>query len=204
MTSLERAGERHPGLLSRASTAIFVVDIQERFRDYVAGFDGVVSNTRLLLRAAELMDIPVVFSEQYPKGLGATVDELMPELDGAAYFEKLEISSACARGYQEATADLGDDVTWLVTGIEAHVCVNQTVHDMLHQGHRVHVCADAVGSHDPYQRDVALRRFAAAGATVTTVEAAIFELLQRAGTDEFKQVQQLIKLHDRPAVGVAE
>ena len=185
MTSPEHAGERHPDLLSRTSTAVFVVDIQERFRTYVTGFDGIVANTRLLLRAANALGVPAVFSEQYPEGLGSTVAELEPELADATSFEKLAISSACAGGFAEATAHLPEDVTWVVVGIEAHVCVNQTVHDMLHQGSRVHVCADAVGSSDPMQRTVALERFRAAGATVTTVETAIFELLGRAGTDVF-------------------
>lgn len=189
--------DRHPDLLTRARSALFVVDVQERFREHVHGFDGMVAAIALLIRGASRLGVPVAYSEQYPEGLGHTVTELRDVLPSdAAGFEKLEISSCAAPGWQQVPAHVREREAVVVVGIEAHVCVAQTVLDLLHAGRRVHVPADAVASRDPWQRDAALERLARAGATVTTVEMALFELLGCAGSQEFKDVQRMIKEHD--------
>jgi nicotinamidase-related amidase len=171
-------------LLDRNKTALVVVDVQEGFRSY-ASFAGVVDSSRKLVQAARILDVPRVVSEQYPKGLGHTAPEV--GLEGERPIEKTMFSAARADGF-----DLGGRTQAIVCGIETHVCVSQTVHDLLERGVEVHVPADAVGSRHTIDYERGLERMERAGAVVTTVEAALFELLGRAGTPEFKAVQKLI------------
>ncbi len=171
-------------LLSRARTALVVVDVQEAFRPY-ASFAGVARSSAKLVRAARILDVPALVSEQYPKGLGHTAPEVC--LEDERRIEKSVFSAVRAEGF-----DLGGREQAVVCGIETHVCVSQTVHDLLERGVEVHVPADAVGSRHEIDYERGLERMERAGAVVTTVEAALFELLERAGTPEFKAVQRLI------------
>ena len=188
--------KRHPDLLSVSTTAAFVVDVQENFRAHIHEFDAMLGSIKLLLQGCNALGVPIAVSEQYPQGLGHTVPEIDELTAGAPRFEKLEISSVAAPGWNQLPADVRNRGNFLVVGIETHVCVNQMVHDLLYAGKHVHVVADAVGSRDPWQRDIALERLAKAGATITTVEMVLFELLECAGSEQFKSVQRLIKLHD--------
>jgi nicotinamidase-related amidase len=171
-------------LLDRERTALVVVDVQEGFRPYES-FAGVAQACAKLVRAARILDLPRVVSEQYPKGLGHTVPEV--GLEGERPIEKSVFSAARAEGFDLAGRDQA-----LVCGIETHVCVSQTVLDLLGRGIEVQVPADAVGSRHGIDYERGLERLERAGAVVTTVEAALFELLERAGTPEFKAVQKLI------------
>jgi nicotinamidase-related amidase len=171
-------------LLDRERTALVVVDVQEGFRPYES-FAGVAQACAKLVRAARILDLPRVVSEQYPKGLGHTAPEV--GLEGERPIEKSVFSAARAEGFDLAGRDQA-----LVCGIETHVCVSQTVLDLLGRGIEVQVPADAVGSRHGIDYERGLERLERAGAVVTTVEAALFELLERAGTPEFKAVQKLI------------
>jgi nicotinamidase-related amidase len=171
-------------LLSRERTALVVVDVQEAFRPY-ASFTRVAGACAKLVRAARILEIPALVSEQYPQGLGHTAPEV--GLEDERRIEKSVFSAARAEGF-----DLGGRGQVVVCGIETHVCVSQTVHDLLQRGVEVHVAADAVGSRHELDYERGLERMERAGAVVTTVEAALFELLERAGTPEFKAVQKLI------------
>jgi nicotinamidase-related amidase len=171
-------------LLSRDRAALVVVDVQEGFRSYDS-FAAVASACATLLAAARILELPIRVSEQYPKGLGHTAPEV--GLQGERPIEKSVFSVARADGFELAGAEQA-----VVCGIEAHVCVSQTVHDLLDDGLDVHVPADAVGSRHPLDYERGLERMQGAGAVISTVEAALFELLERAGTPEFKAVQALI------------
>jgi nicotinamidase-related amidase len=171
-------------LLSRERTALVVVDVQEAFRPY-ASFAGVADACAKLVQAARILELPALVSEQYPKGLGHTAPEV--GLKEEPRIEKSVFSAARAAGFE-----IGGREQALVCGIETHVCVSQTVHDLLERGVEVHVPADAVGSRHELDYERGLERMERAGAVVTTVEAALFELLERAGTPEFKAVQGLI------------
>jgi nicotinamidase-related amidase len=171
-------------LLNRDRVALVVVDVQEGFRPYES-FAGVADACAKLVQAARILDVPRVVSEQYPKGLGHTAPEV--GLEGELTIEKSVFSAARAEGF-----DLGGRDQVVVCGIETHVCVSQTVHDLLERGIEVHVPADAVGSRHAIDYERGLERLERAGAVVTTVEAALFEMLERAGTPEFKTVQKLI------------
>jgi nicotinamidase-related amidase len=171
-------------LLDRNRATLIVVDVQEGFRPY-ASFAAVADACAKLVRAARILDVPRVVSEQYPKGLGHTAPEV--GLQDEVAIEKSVFSAARADGF-----DLQDRDQALVCGIETHVCVSQTVQDLLERGVEVHVPADAVASRHEIDYERGLERLQRAGAVVTTVEAALFELLERAGTPEFKEVQKLI------------
>ena len=171
-------------LLARDRAALLVVDVQEAFRPY-ASFSAVAQGCARLVQGARVLEIPTLVSEQYPQGLGHTAAEL--DLQGEPRISKTVFSAARADGFDLAGRD-----QVIVGGIETHVCVSQTVHDLLASGVEVHVPADAVGSRHELDHERGLERMQRAGATVSTVETALFELLERAGTPEFKAVQKLI------------
>jgi nicotinamidase-related amidase len=172
-------------VLARDRAALVVVDVQEGFRPYDT-FAEVARQCGRMVEGAGILDVPVVATEQYPKGLGATVPEVgLP--DDVHRIEKTVFSAARADGFDLAGRD-----QVVVCGIEAHVCVMQTALDLLDRGAEVHVVADAVGSRHAQDREVGLHRLDRAGATLTTVEAALLELCERAGTPEFKAVQKVI------------
>jgi nicotinamidase-related amidase len=173
------------GLLSRQRTTLIVVDVQEAFRSYET-FASVAEQSSKLLEAARILGVPALVSEQYPKGLGHTAREV--GVRDEPVIEKTVFSAAKADGFRLAGRDQA-----VVCGIETHVCVSQTVHDLLTRGVEVHVPAEAVGSRHQLDYDRGLDRLDRAGAVVSTVETVLFELLGRAGTPEFKEVQALVK-----------
>jgi nicotinamidase-related amidase len=175
-------------MLDRGRAALVVVDVQEAFRPAVLDFDRVAAGAATLVRGARVLDLPVIVTQQYPKGLGATVPELTEHLAGIEPIDKVCFSAAAAEGF-----DLQGRDQVLICGIESHVCVSQTAHDLLDRGVEVHVARDAVSSRTEENRELGLHKMEGAGAVVTSVETALFELLGAAGTDEFKQVQALVK-----------
>jgi nicotinamidase-related amidase len=168
--------------------ALVVVDVQEGFRKAIPDFERVARATATLIEGAGIIGVPVLLTEQYPKGLGETAPEVAEYLpEGTEPLEKVVFSAVDADGF-----DLGGRDQVLVCGIETHVCVNQTVLDLLDAGAEVQVAEDAVGSRTKENKRVGLHKMERAGAVMTSVETALFELLGRAGTDEFKRVQRLI------------
>jgi nicotinamidase-related amidase len=176
------------GKLQADRTTLVVVDVQEAFRKVVPDFDRIAKATATLIEGAGAIGIPVVITEQYPKGLGETVPEVAEHLpEGAEPLAKVCFSAADAEGF-----DLGGRDQALVCGVETHVCVNQTALDLLDSGVEVQVAEDAVGSRFDENKRVGLHKMERSGAVMTSVETALFELLGRAGTEEFKRVQKLI------------
>jgi nicotinamidase-related amidase len=176
------------GRLEADRTTLIVVDVQEAFRKAIPDFDRIARAAATLIEGAEAIGIPIVVTEQYPKGLGETVPEVGEHLpDDVRPLEKVVFAASEAEGF-----DLEGRDQVLVCGIETHVCVNQTALDLLASGVEVQVAEDAVGSRFEENKRVGLHKMERAGAVMTSVETALFELLGRAGTDEFKRVQKLI------------
>ena len=163
-----------------------VVDVQEGFCSYET-FDALAAACGRLVEGARILGVPVIATAQYPKGLGPIVPEVGLG-DDEQPVEKTVFSAVRADGF-----DLGGRDQAVVCGIEAHICVSQTVHDLLSQGVEVHVARDAVGSRKPADLEVGLSKMERAGALASSVETALFELCERAGTPEFKAVQQVIR-----------
>jgi nicotinamidase-related amidase len=181
---------RSPELMSRGDTAMLLVDIQEKLLPHIRGNRRLVWNVRRLLDAAQALGIPVAATEQYPRGLGATVAELAGRLGEIP--SKLTFSCGECAGLFQPWADSGRSKV-LVVGIEAHVCVMQTVMDLMHEGFRTYVPVDAVGSRFDLDLQTGLRRMELAGAVLTTTEATMFEWAEVAGTAEFKTVAALAR-----------
>jgi nicotinamidase-related amidase len=176
------------GKLQADRTTLVVIDAQEGFRKAIPEFARITKAITALVEGAATIGIPIVVTEQYPKGLGRTAPEVAEHLPaGSERLEKIVFSAADADGF-----NLGDRDQALVCGIEAHVCVSQTAIDLLQDDVEVHVPLDAVGSRTEENKRVGLHKMERAGAILTSVEASLFELLGRAGTGEFKRVQKLI------------
>jgi nicotinamidase-related amidase len=176
------------GRLEPDRTTLIVVDVQEAFRKAIPDFDRVAQATATLIEGAEAIGIPIVVTEQYSKGLGETVPEVAEHLpENTEPLEKVCFSATDADGF-----DLGGRDQALICGIETHVCVNQTTLALLDAGVEVQVAEDAVGSRFEENKRVGLHKMERVGAVMTSVETALFELLGKAGTDEFKQIQRLI------------
>jgi len=178
--------------LDAVTSALLIVDIQERLAPATDDPEPVVRNAGILLRAAARLEIPVLVSEQYPRGLGPTVPEIAGLVAPEAIVDKLHFSCVRDVGWAERFAATGREAA-VVAGMEAHVCVLQTVLGLLDQGVACAVVADAVTSRTPLNRDLALDRMARAGALVVSTEMVVFEWLGVAGTDEFRELSALIR-----------
>ncbi len=181
---------RSPELMSRHDTALLVVDVQTKLLSAMAPPATLVWNIQRLIRGAQILGLSVDGTEQYPQGLGPTTEALrclLAEVPSKLMFSCRECGAILQRYRDRGIFKI------LVVGIEAHVCVQQTVLDLLADGFRAYVAADAVASRFPTDRDFALRRMESAGATLTTTEAALFEWCEVAGTAEFKQISALVR-----------
>lgn len=176
--------------LNTQTTALVLIDVQERINGVMADQTH-VSRQKVLLEAFSILDLPVVTTEQYPKGLGPTLPDLARLLPGPVV-EKMTFSCARQPEAFEAIKATGRKQI-VVTGIETHVCVMQTALDLLERGYEVHVPHDAVNSRRAPDKHWALHRMANAGGIITSTESALFELLERCGTEQFKAVSKLVK-----------
>jgi nicotinamidase-related amidase len=182
---------RSPERMSADDTALLVIDVQEKLIDLLPDHEAIVWNVARLIDAAGILSVPIAATEQYPKGLGRTVEALTSRLK-VRPSEKVTFScGSCGEIF--SALDRNDVSRVAVCGIETHVCVQQTVLDLLAAGFRVYVAADAVGARRDIDHQVALRRMEASGATLTTTEAILFEWCERAGTPNFKSISQLVR-----------
>lgn len=177
--------------LNREDTVLFIIDIQERLVPVMKYKDKVINNNLILLNAAKEMDIPVIYTEQYPKGLGATVEELVVLLENGSKYEKV-CFTAYIDDVKKKLLELGRKKV-LITGMETHVCVFQTVRDLLSDGYEVFVLKDAVASRTKMNYLNGLELMANMGAVITNTETVAFDLLKTSGTPEFKVISKLIK-----------
>lgn len=176
-------------IIDRTRSALLVVDLQARLMPVIHDADAVLANARRLIQAAALLDVPVTATEQNPKGLGKTVEGLLP--DGLAALEKMTFDSCGAPAFLSSLPDERPDL--VVAGCEAHVCVLQTVLGLLVAGRRVFVVEDAIGSRRAENRAAAVRRMERHGAEMVTTEMVVFEWLGTAGHPRFREAIALIK-----------
>jgi nicotinamidase-related amidase len=174
--------------------ALVVVDIQEKLLPPIFNKDELVRNTKLLIHLARLIDVPILATTQYQRGLGPTVPEIAGLLDGVAIQDKLEFSCFGSDQFCSAVKSLpGNRNTVLLCGMETHICVMQTALGALNRGYLVHVAADAVGSRAQSNWQIGLRRMEAAGAVISSTEMMMYELMRASGTPVFKEMLQHLK-----------
>ncbi|MEQ9619646.1 MAG: hydrolase [Deltaproteobacteria bacterium] len=181
--------------LKREDTSLVVVDMQERLMSAMPEINSssAVKNVKILLESARILDMPVNITEQYPKGLGPTIEDIKESVgDGFNPIEKVVFSCARVEEFKSALNDLGRSSV-LLAGVETHVCVLQTAIDLVNEGYGVYVPADAVVSRKELDWRKGIELMERAGAVVGTTEAFLFQLLERAGTDEFKQISRLVR-----------
>lgn len=179
-------------MLDRGNAVFVVIDLQDRLLAKIPAAEQVTDQAIRLVRAARELEIPVLWTEQYPKGLGPTQAGLAAELDGCTPIEKTAFGCMGVPAFESALRSTGRGQL-LITGVEAHVCVTQTALGALAAGYEVYVPRDGVASRVETECAAGLARMAAAGAHLATVEMALFELLRDAASPEFKKLLPLLK-----------
>ena len=184
---------RHPKLLARDATVLVVIDVQEGYRSVLFEYERVAAAVARIVRGAGTLRIPVLVTEQYPKGVGSTVPEVASQLPaGTVPIQKMSMSCCGASAFMEALRREGRRQV-LIAGIEAHACVNQTAHDLLAAGYQVHVAHDATSSRRREEYEVGWAKLVQSGVVPATVESALLELVRTADDPDFKAIQRLIK-----------
>lgn len=179
--------------LTALASVILIVDIQERLVAVMPDKDKLTTNTLHLIELAKLLKIPIVLTEQYPKGLGRTIVEIRDALPEYNPIEKISFSACAEDGFFIGKlGELGRKKV-ILCGIETHICVLQTCLDLIGAEYEVHVISDCTSSRTQDNKDIGLRQMRQAGAVVTSAETVIFQLLAKAGTDEFKIISNMIK-----------
>ncbi|MBD3375660.1 isochorismatase family protein [candidate division KSB1 bacterium] len=181
---------RHVNILDKDKSALVIIDVQVKFAPVIKDIQTITMQMEKLIQGCHLHDIPMWMTEQYPKGLGKTVPELLKYVSKNDLFEKMTFSAA-----EHLIPALKDHMIKqvILAGIETHVCVLQTALDLQHSGYQVYVVEDAVSSRNSKHRDIALARMAQHGITITCTESVLFELTEIAGTDMFKSISKLVK-----------
>ena len=180
--------------LRKENAAMLMIDVQEKLLPVITGNDEIVMNIVKLMKAAKVLEIPVIYTEQYPKGIGSTVSPLLEALpDKAARFEKNTFSCCDELGFNEKLRGLNPSLI-IVFGIESHICVLATIMDILPQGIKVVIAADACGSRNPLHHDLAMEEARACGASILPTESIVYHMLLRSGTQEFKTLLSLFKM----------
>ncbi|MEO7509195.1 MAG: isochorismatase family protein [Pyrinomonadaceae bacterium] len=184
---------RHERILDPTRTALVVIDVQEAFRQVIPDSASFAARISTLVRGMQTQGVPVLVTEQYPRGLGHTVREILDVLEPESpIIEKTAFSSCGAPEFVDRLNASGRDQV-VVAGIEAHICVNQTVHDLLAMGKQVHLAIDCISARAELNRTAALTKMQASGALSTTTEMSLFELMRDARQEHFKAIQALIK-----------
>jgi nicotinamidase-related amidase len=173
--------------------ALVVIDIQESFRSAVPDFALIASRASTAVRGFQMLGVPVFVTEQYPAGLGRTAEELqLVFADGTEVFEKTAFSSCGAAPFVQLLKEL-DKSQVVLCGLETHVCVNQTAHDLIDHGFQVHILTDCVASRFSHDREAGLAKMQMSGVVPSSIEMALFELMREARHEHFKAIQSLIK-----------
>ncbi len=181
-----------PALLTTNNTTLLIIDMQERLFPVMHEKEKLLRNVIKLIRGAQVLEIPVVLTEQYPKGLGPTLPEIKELLPDVQPVAKISFNCCDEEVFCKALGSLKRNQV-IVAGIEAHICVYQTAMALFRSGYEVQVVGDCVSSREPENKLVSLFKMGAAGVSPTTMETALFELLKVARGDKFKQISNIVK-----------
>lgn len=183
----------HPKILNKSQAALVVIDMQEAFRSSIGDFSVIASRIARAVEGFRILEVPIIVTEQYPKGLGRTAEEILSALPADfEVIEKTAFSSCGAKYFEQKITELGTRQI-ILCGIEAHICVNQTAHDLLAQNFEVHLLQDCVSSRFEYNKLAGIRKMQMNGVMPSSVEMALFELMRDSKHEKFKAIQQIIK-----------
>ena len=174
--------------IERDNTVALVIDYQEKLVPVMDEKERLIQNSSILLAGLKYLGVPMIVTQQYTKGLGITVQEIRDAMESDEYIDKISFTA-----FDSVKEQIMDKKFVIVCGIEAHICVLQTVIDLVEAGFVPVVVEDCLSSRKPNDKEVAIRRMLQEGAIVTTYESLLFELLKIAGTEESKRIQRLIK-----------
>jgi hypothetical protein len=176
----------------KENTLALIIDVQERLFPHIYEKEILEKNIRILISGLKILDIAILVTEQYPKGLGFTIPALNEVLPSNPAIEKISFSCCDEPAFIKSLAHSGQK-SIIIAGIESHVCVLQTVIDLFKQGYQPIVIEDCVSSRNPNDKKIALKRMRQEGAIVSTYESILFELLRVSGTEQFKAISKLVK-----------
>jgi len=179
-------------MLSVESAFLVLIDIQEKLAAAIYERENLIGNSERLVQGLQILEVPVLWTEQNPKGLGPTVVPVRELLSGASPIIKLHFSCFGEEAFVSALERLRRTQA-IVCGIECHVCVYQTVADLISSGYEVHIAADAVSSRTSFNKEIGLAKCRELGASITSVETVLFELLKKAEGDRFRQMLKVVK-----------
>lgn len=182
---------RSPLILDPKDTVLIVIDIQEKLFRTIEGRPEIEKNCITAIKLAKVFGMPIIVTEQYPKGLGPTIPTIALEIGRLEPIAKTEYSAFGQSPFVSALSATGRK-TLLIIGIEAHICVTQTALDALAHGYKVHVIADAIGSSKDKSKDIGIGRMRQAGAVITSIESAAFDLMGKAKTKEFEEITKFL------------
>lgn len=174
--------------IERENTVALVIDYQEKLVPVMDGKETLIQNSAILLAGLRQLGIPMIVTQQYTKGLGVTVQEIREAMESDDYIDKISFTA-----FNSVKEQIKDKKFVIVCGIEAHICVLQTVIDLVEAGFVPVVVEDCISSRKPNDKKIALKRMQQESAIITTYESLLFELLKVAGTEESKRIQRLIK-----------
>jgi isochorismate hydrolase len=183
---------RHPNLLRKDDTLLVIVDIQTKLLNVMFERERLISSCRKLIQSINLLEIPILVTEQYPEGIGPTDSVILELLQGRDIISKMSFSCCGVEDFSQRIKSSGEKQI-VVIGIESHICVLQTVHDLLNQDYFVYIPYDAVSSRKEGDYKNALERMKQVGAVIGSMESAIFELMKTADIPVFRQISKIIK-----------
>jgi len=179
-------------MLKLENTLLLLVDMQGKLAQLMNKRKDLFTNTAKLIKGLRILELPVIWMEQYPKGLGETIPEIKAHLEGLTPHEKTSFGCGSDEAIMTAIRDLGRKQV-IVAGIETHVCVYQSCKQLLEEGFDVSLAADCTSSRSKHDRKIALRALEQAGVKLTTIEMILFELMHKAGGEKFKAISGLVK-----------
>jgi len=179
-------------MLSIENTALLIIDMQVKLTRVMTDKEALIANLQKLIAGMQVLNIPIIFTEQYPQGLGVTIPEIASLLPETKPITKMSFSCCTNENFLEKVKSLNRKQL-LITGIEAHVCVYQTVCDLLKMGYEVQVVADCISSRTIENKTIAIEKMRGMGAQITSMEIALFELLSTAESKHFKDISRIVK-----------
>lgn len=183
----------HRNILKKDQTALVVIDMQEAFRASIGDFGQITSRIAKAVQGFQILEVPLIVTEQYPKGLGRTAPEILEVLpENFEIVEKTAFSSCGSQAFLDEL-EKSNAKQVVICGIEAHICVNQTAHDLLEKGFEVHLLQDCVSSRFDYNKFAGIRKMQISGVIPSSVEMSLFELMKDSKHEQFKAIQRLIK-----------